>query len=499
MGMMSLNALKRFSWLNELAAQKEIAKSAPDQIVYRDGAAVVMDPRGSRIGCEPATAEERPGAAVPDRGMIPDQDAGEDVECLISSYFEIPEVKKAISEAEEAEEKAAVRCDSTAGSPIIRLVDAIILKAVRDKASDIHIEPFKDHVQVRFRIDGVLQRRLELPYRLIFPLVSRVKVMADLDITERRLPQDGRIQLESINYDLDLRVSTVPTIFGEKIVIRIFDKGGIHDYTLQNLGFSPRNYKLMRDFLRSPSGLVLAVGPTGSGKSTTLIAALKYISSAEKNIVTVEDPVEYVLEGVNHTQINSKAGASFATYLRAILRQDPDVIMIGEIRDLETAEIAVRAATTGHLVLSTMHTNDAPGALTRLVDMGVEPFMVASAVLGVVSQRLVRRVCSNCREKRMSSEAEMRLAGVADRRLKISSAQGCGECGQTGYRGRGAIHEILKISDNLQKQILQLAPVSELRRTALQDGMIPIREDGMGKALQGVTTMREVMRVLGEE
>jgi type IV pilus assembly protein PilB len=352
---------------------------------------------------------------------------------------------------------------------------------------------------VRFRVDGVLHRRYKLPCRIIFPLVSRLKVMANLDITERRLPQDGRIPLDLSSCDLDLRISTVPTIFGEKVVIRIFDKGSIKNYTLENLDFSPTNYKMMQGFLNSTSGLLLVTGPTGSGKTTTLYTALEKISSVEKNIVTVEDPVEYVLEGVNQTQINSKAGATFATYLRSILRQDPDVIMIGEIRDLETAEIAVRAATTGHLVLSTMHTNDAPGALTRLVDMGVEPFMVASAVLGVVSQRLVRRVCPSCREKSRISAAEMRLAGVADAKLRISSAKGCSECGQTGYRGRGAIHEILKVSANLQKQILQPAPVSELRRTALQDGMIPIREDGIWKALHGITTIQEVMRVLGEE
>ena len=499
--------MKRFSEIDELYIQRELdpetMKLVPDQIVPRYGV-VPFKKEGNRLFV--ATSDPVDVVVQDDHDLVtgydivPVEAAGEDVETLITKYFENPEVKKAILEVDEAGgKKTTIREDSGTESPIIQLVNTIILKAVHDKASDIHIEPFKDQVLVRFRVDGVLHRRFELPYRIIFPLVSRIKVMANLDITERRLPQDGHIPLELPNYDLDLRVSTVPTIFGEKVVIRIFDKSSINNYTLENLGFSPRNYKLMQEFLRSPSGLLLATGPTGCGKSTTLYTALKSISSVDKNVVTVEDPVEYVLEGVNQTQINSKAGASFATYLRSILRQDPDVIMIGEIRDLETAEIAVRAATTGHLVLSTMHTNDAPGALTRLIDMGVEPFMVASSVLGVVSQRLVRRVCSNCREKRKMTEMEMTLAGVVDSQKRVLSAKGCSECCQTGYRGRSGIHEILKVSVNLRKQILELAPASELRSTALEEGMIPIKEDGIWKALHGITTIQEIMRVIGEE
>ena len=283
------------------------------------------------------------------------------------------------------------------GSQVIQMVNNLLIKAVQEEASDIHIEPFQDKTQVRFRIDGILHQKFQLPKGILNPLVSRLKVMANLDITERRLPQDGRIELKLSNIDLDLRISTVPTIFGEKVVIRIFNKEQINYYTMENLDFSPENYRLVKSFLQKPHGLLLVTGPTGSGKSTTLYTALKSISSVEKNIVTVEDPVEYVLEGVNQTQINTKTGATFSTYLRSILRQDPDVIMIGEIRDLDTARIAVRAATTGHLVLSTMHTNDAPGALNRLIDMGVEPFMVVSSLLGVIAQRLVRRVCTHCR------------------------------------------------------------------------------------------------------
>jgi type IV pilus assembly protein PilB len=475
MEMMLMSALKRFSNTDQLNMQRgldpETTNMVPDQIVRRCGM-VLLD----------------------DLDLEPVEVAGKDIEALITRYFELPEVKKAILEVDEV-----VGEGSAADSPIIQLVNTIILKAVHEGASDIHIEPFKDQVLVRFRVDGVLHRRYKLPCRIIFPLVSRLKVMANLDITERRLPQDGRIPLDLSSCDLDLRISTVPTIFGEKVVIRIFDKGSIKNYTLENLDFSPTNYKMMQGFLNSTSGLLLVTGPTGSGKTTTLYTALEKISSVEKNIVTVEDPVEYVLEGVNQTQINSKAGATFATYLRSILRQDPDVIMIGEIRDLETAEIAVRAASTGHLVLSTMHTSDAPGALMRLVDMGVEPFMVASSVLGVVSQRLVRRVCTHCQESGQMSELELSLVGVVGDEKNVRFSQGCSKCAYTGYRGRSAIHEVLKVSGTLQKLILQRASVSELRSAALDDEMISIKEDGIWKAARGITTIQELMRVTGEE
>ena len=475
-GVIVMSALKRFSKADELYMQTELdpetTKLVPDQFVHRYSAAPL------ETGCSMVTAEN----------------TGKDVDALVTRYFEMPNVKKAILEVDEAVDEG---CGTD--SPIIQIVNAIIHQAVHEGASDIHVEPFKEQVVVRFRVDGVLHRRFKLPHRIIYPLVSRIKVMANLDITERRLPQDGRFPFELLNCDLELRVSTVPTIFGEKVAIRILDKGSIENYTLENLNFSPRNYEMMRGFLERPSGLLLVTGPTGSGKSTTLFTALKNINSVEKNIVTVEDPVEYVLEGVNQTQINSKAGATFATYLRSILRQDPDVIMIGEIRDLETAKIAVRAATTGHLVLSTMHTNDAPGALSRLVDMGVEPFMAASSVLGVVSQRLVRRVCIHCQENRQMNELELTLAGVVNYQKMVRFAKGCSMCSHTGYRGRSAIHEILEVSMDLQKLILQRAPTSKLRSAALEEGMISMEEDGIWKALRGITTIQEVMRVAREE
>lgn len=513
-----MSALSRFFKTDELTTQIEtqmetqvetrleidtkIMKLVPEPIIQKHGV-VPIRKDGDRLFV--AAADPLDVAILDDLSLmtgcdvVPVETAAKEIEELITRYFGIPEVKKALPQMDKLVDNAALDESLAADSPIIQIVNTIILKAVREEVSDIHIEPLKEQVLVRFRIDGVLQRRYFLPRQIISPLVSRIKVMADLDITEHRLPQDGHIPLKLTNYDLDLRVSTVPTIFGEKVVLRIFDKESIKRYDLENIGFSVHNYELMRSFLKSPFGLLLVTGPTGSGKSTTLYTALKSINCIEKNIVTVEDPVEYVLEGVNQTQINIRAGASFATYLRSILRQDPDVIMIGEIRDLETAQIAVRAATTGHLVLATMHTNDAPGALTRLIDIGVEPFMVASSVLGVISQRLVRRVCTFCQEKRQLSERERTIAGTFGSQQKVRATKGCGECSHTGYRGRVPLHEILKVSSGLQNEILQGVSTAELRNTALAEGMISIKEDGICKSLQGITTIQEVMRVTGEE
>lgn len=395
-------------------------------------------------------------------------------------------------------DKSQINEGTDAGSQVIELVNNLLIKAVQEEASDIHIEPFQDRTQIRFRVDGILHQKFQLPKGILNPLVSRLKVMANLDITERRLPQDGRIELKMSNIDLDLRISTVPTIFGEKVVIRIFNKEQINHYTLEKLDFSPENHRLVKSFLQRPYGLLLVTGPTGSGKTTTLYTALKSLNSAEKNIVTVEDPVEYVLEGVNQTQINTKAGATFSTYLRSILRQDPDVIMIGEIRDLDTARIAVRAATTGHLVLSTMHTNDAPGALNRLIDMGVEPFMVVSSLLGVIAQRLVRRVCKHCREGRQISDVKYTLPETAEIQ-QFSNPPGCIKCNHTGYRGRIALHEVLKMTPFLQKLVLQQVSAAALREAALKEGMIPMSRDGFNKAEQGLTTIQEVLRVCGED
>ena len=322
-----------------------------------------------------------------------------EINALIEKNFGIPEVEKAMQELgiqqepeEPEEEEAAVD-----EAPVIRLVNSIMIKAFDEEASDIHIEPFKNGIRVRYRVDGILREVMNLPRKMLHALVSRIKVMANMDIAERRVPQDGRVPLKLQGRELDLRISTIPTVFGEKVVTRVLYKDNIKNYTLDRLGFSEHNQERFLSFLNNSYGMILVTGPTGSGKTTTLYTALNRINTVEKNIITVEDPVEYILEGINQAQINVKAGITFATYLRTILRQDPDIIMIGEIRDAETAEIAIRAATTGHLVLSTLHTNDAPGAVNRLVDLGIEPFMVASSVIGVISHRLVRRICRLCK------------------------------------------------------------------------------------------------------
>lgn len=426
-----------------------------------------------------------------------------DINAKIDKYYGMPEVEKALQELgietepeitdEEAFEETIVD-----EAPVIRLVNSLLMKAVDEEASDIHIEVYETNIRVRFRVDGLLMEIMSLPRKMMPALVSRIKVMSNMDIAERRVPQDGRIPLKLPGRDLDLRVSTMPTVFGEKVVIRILDKGSIKGYTLETLGFSSFNRARFEHFLKSPFGMLLVTGPTGSGKTTTLYTALNAINTVDKNIITVEDPVEYMLDGINQGQVNAKAGATFAAYLRSILRQDPDIIMVGEIRDFETAEIGIRAATTGHLVLSTLHTNDAPGSITRLIDMGVEPFMVASSVLGVVAQRLVRRICPRCKTEYQPDQAEAAFAGIKPGDV-VYTGRGCEYCHQTGYRGRAAIHEVLALTPPLQSAILQRGSTEELRQKALAEGMVSLKQDGINKVLSGLTTIREVMRVAYRE
>jgi len=388
------------------------------------------------------------------------------------------------------------------GPPVIRLVNFIIARAVGLRASDIHIEPREGGVLVRFRQDGLLRETFTFTLQAHRPLVSRLKIMAGMDITEKRLPQDGRIQIKFAGRNVDLRVSSLPTIFGEKIVLRILDQGA-NLLPVEMLGFTGENLNRFLRLLQSSGGMILITGPTGSGKTTTLYAALNRLRNPGLSIQTIEDPVEYVLEGINQTQVNVKAGLTFAAGLRAILRQDPDVIMVGEIRDRETAEIAVRAATTGHLVLSTLHTNDAAGALTRLIDMGVEPFLAASAVSGVVSQRLVRMLCPHCRrpyEPDLDAPERVFLAGTPENGgLTLYSAAGCGYCEQTGYRGRTSIQEVLKISGDIRKMITGKCSAGEIKQRAIAEGMTTLLCDGVQKALRGVTGLSEVMRVAYNE
>ncbi|MDD2421385.1 MAG: ATPase, T2SS/T4P/T4SS family [Heliobacteriaceae bacterium] len=382
--------------------------------------------------------------------------------------------------------------------PVIRVVNTILQQAVKDQVSDIHIEIHEGKVRVRYRLDGLLYDILNLPRQIHAALLSRIKILAEMDIAEKRLPQDGRIQIKLGNKAIDLRVSTLPTIFGEKCVIRLLDKSNAL-LDLEQLGFQEAAGRQYRQLIRNTYGMILLTGPTGSGKTTTLYATIGEINSPEKNIVTIENPAEYVLEGVNQVQVNPKAGLDFAGGLRSILRQDPDVILVGEIRDRETAEIAVRAATTGHLVFSTLHTNDAAGAVTRLIDMGVEPFLVASSVTGIVAQRLVRHICPNCKTAYQPDpdSPERIFLGLAgeDRELTLYRGGGCMACNNTGYKGRLAIQEVMPVTAGLRDLILSKATAETIRDAAIHSGMVSLREDGNNKALQGLTTVAEVMRV----
>jgi len=377
-------------------------------------------------------------------------------------------------------------------------VNSIFLQAIEQDASDIHIEPQEQQIRVRYRIDGMLREVMTLPGKIRSAVISRVKIMSEMDIAEKRVPQDGRIQLRLGSREIDLRVSTLPTVYGEKIVTRLLDKGSMKSYKIENIGFEPVNFKRFANALKSSYGMILITGPTGSGKTTTLYAALNEINTVDKNIITIEDPVEYMLEGINQTQVNTKAGMTFAAGLRAILRQDPDIIMVGEIRDGETAEIAVKAATTGHLVLSTLHTNDSAGAIARLVDMGIEPFLVASSVLAAVAQRLARLICPECRQAyELAPNAPERVfIGVAhDKPVTLYRGAGCSNCGNTGYKGRLAIHEVLPVTAGLRQLILRNAPADEIKQKAVAEGMVTLKMDGIQKAMKGMTTIEEVMRV----
>jgi general secretion pathway protein E len=387
--------------------------------------------------------------------------------------------------------------ESEDDAPIVRLINALLTQAVREGASDIHIEPFETRSVVRYRIDGVLRDVVEPQRALHGVLVSRVKIMASLDIAEKRLPQDGRITLRLAGRPVDVRVSTVPTGHGERVVLRLLDKqAGRLDLT--GLGMSDDTLKTLAELINQPHGIILVTGPTGSGKTTTLYAALGKLDSSQHNILTVEDPIEYDLDGIGQMQVNPKIELTFARALRSILRQDPDIIMIGEIRDLETAQIAVQASLTGHLVLATLHTNDAVGAVTRLVDMGVEPFLVASSMLGVLAQRLVRKLCPACRQEHTPDVAEMKLlyAGMGESGSRtIYMPEGCNACANTGYQGRTGIYELLSIDDSLRTLIHDGAAEGKLRDYARSRGMRTIRDDGLRWVRAGISSLEEVLRV----
>jgi type IV pilus assembly protein PilB len=384
--------------------------------------------------------------------------------------------------------------DSGRGTSSSGLISMMIARAVKDGASDIHIEPEEKRVRVRQRVDGALTEVMALPKPLESSLVTRVKIMSKLDIAEKRLPQDGRIQLKSEGKDVDIRVSVQPTVTGENIVMRILDRASVL-MGLKNLGLNAEKLNIFDSAITKPHGMLLVTGPTGSGKTTTLYSVLNRISSPELNIMTIEDPVEYRLEGIRQTQVNTTAGYTFANGLRALLRQDPDVIMVGEIRDRETAEIAVRAALTGHLVLSTLHTNDATGAFARLTDMGVEPFLIASSVHCVLAQRLVRLICESCKRPVEPPDYLFEKLGIEDRTREYRYGKGCRLCHQTGYRGRGGVFEVLPMSAAIRDAVLAKRPSDALRQLAQGEGMESLRQDGLNRALRGETTLEEVLRV----
>lgn len=392
--------------------------------------------------------------------------------------------------------------DLASEAPVIRLVNLMIARAVESRASDIHIEPFENRLKIRYRVDGVLREVESPPSRLSAAVISRIKIMAKLNIAERRLPQDGRIQLRAQGKEIDLRVSTVPTLWGESVVMRILDKASVVlDFEI--LGFSALTLKRFLDVLHLPHGIILVTGPTGSGKTTTLYTALQTINTPERKILTVEDPVEYQLEGVNQIQVKPQINLTFANALRSIVRQDPDVIMIGEMRDLETAGIAVQSALTGHLVLSTLHTNDAAGSVTRLLDMGVEDYLLTSTINGILAQRLVRMLCSHCRQPYQALPElvdELRLRRFTNARdITLYKPGGCEQCGGSGYRGRAAIMEFLVMSDPLRRMVLKHADATELQVQAQKEGMDTMYEDGLRKAVAGQTTIEEVLRVTTQQ
>jgi type IV pilus assembly protein PilB len=420
----------------------------------------------------------------------------DDIQTLIGRMSRLDDaVAEAVSEGgDEIADVTEIR-ESAEDGPVIKLVNSIIAQAVEEGASDIHYEPDGRDMRVRFRVDGVLRESTQIPRRMVAGVVSRVKIMADLDIAEKRVPQDGRVSLTVEGHAIDTRVVTMPRVDGEGIVMRILDKSQAL-IGLSQLGLSEASEQLFEDAFRRSYGAVLATGPTGSGKSTTLYAALNEINDPQRNIITIEDPVEYQIAGINQLQVNLKAGLSFASGLRAMLRADPDVIMVGEIRDGETAKIAIESALTGHLVLSTLHTNDAPSAITRLTEMGIEPFLSASAIVAVVAQRLVRQLCTYCKRRTMLSVSSLERAGFnVAFDLEAYEPVGCGRCGGSGYKGRTGLYEVMVISDEIRDLTVERGAAEDIRKIAVAQGMRPLRADGFEKVKNGITSIAEVARV----
>ena len=428
---------------------------------------------------------------------------GLDVQAVIAPRAEVrAAMAKIYAEDENADVQTRGEDDGSAGdeagddSAVIKLANLIITTAIKMKASDIHIEPMEKEFRVRYRIDGALRKMDSPPKRLQGAIISRIKIMSKMKISEKRIPQDGRIQITVGGRDLDLRVSSVPTNHGESIVMRILDKSNL-SLGLPQLGFLTDDQATFERLIKLPDGVVLVTGPTGSGKTTTLYACLGQINTPDKKLITVEDPVEYQMSGINQVQVNKDLGLDFSAALRSILRQAPNIVMIGEIRDDETADIAMEAALTGHLVFSTLHTNDAPSAVTRLLDIGVKPFLVASALRAAMAQRLVRAICENCKESYTPTERELKMLGTMSKTVpeRMYHGAGCDKCGRSGYKGRKGIFEIFKVDDTIQRLIFDHAPATLLRQRAREMGMRTLREDGMLKVASGMTSLQEVLRV----
>ncbi len=451
-----------------------VAMADPNDILALDDVSAA-----TRLRIRPVAVDAKDLASVIDRYHRADDELSD----LSHALFQ--QSDSASAEDEEEDDDA----------PIVRFVNLLISQAVQDRASDIHVEPGESQLRVRYRIDGVLKEVQSVPTSIQAGVISRLKIMAELDIAERRRPQDGRIAVLHQGRKIDLRVSSLPTVWGEKVVMRILDTSGSAK-SIGDLNMMGSNLKAFREAYGRPNGMILVTGPTGSGKSTTLYTALQEVAKPTVNVITVEDPVEYRMVGVNQVQVNVKAGLTFASALRSILRQDPDVVLVGEIRDHETAQIAIEAALTGHLVLSTLHTNDAPSAITRLVEMGIEPYLVGSALVSVVAQRLARRLCDKCKQPATYDEDYLAQIGLLiEEDEQVFVPVGCMSCAQTGYRGRIALHEVMTVGEDIERLAVSRASASEINRTAVHQGMVSLRQDGWNKVCAGLTSIEEVLRV----
>jgi Type II secretory pathway, ATPase PulE/Tfp pilus assembly pathway, ATPase PilB len=423
------------------------------------------------------------------------QDDGDSVSDILKELGADEGIAKEVEQIEGSDDIALV-ADLADAAPIVRFVNLVLMQAVKDRASDIHFEPFETEFRIRYRVDGALYEMAPPPKHLALPVVSRIKVMASLNISERRLPQDGRIKFTLGNRQIDLRVSTLPTAFGESVVLRVLDRSAVN-MELESLGFPKYVYDYITEAILRPNGIFVVTGPTGCGKTTTLYSCLRRVNTIDSKLLTAEDPVEYDIEGIMQVAINESAGMTFSKALRSFLRQDPDIIMVGEMRDLETAQISIQASLTGHLVLSTLHTNDAPGAVTRLVDMGVEPFLISSTLMGVLGQRLVRTICKGCRTPFEPTENQLALLNLSPHDLGdkvFYYGRGCSTCHDTGYKGRKGIYELLVVNDAIRTLINERAPTVVMRQKAVELGMVTLREDGLRGIFEGDTTIEEVVK-----